>query len=42
MNKLIQEFLKGGKITVSLGRVSVEGGAAIVVFFVLAIIILLG
>jgi hypothetical protein len=41
MNKIIQEFLRSGKITVSLGRVSVEGGAAIAVFFVLAIIILL-
>jgi hypothetical protein len=41
MLKLLQELIKGGKITVSLTRVSAEGGFAIVVFFILALLILL-
>lgn len=41
MNKLLQELIKGGEITVSLGRISAKGGFAILVVFVLVLIIML-
>lgn len=41
MKKLLQDLIKSGEITVSLGRVSATGGFAILVVFVLMLIVLL-
>ncbi len=39
---LLLDRLKGDKITISPVKVSVEGGFAISIFFILALIVLIG
>ena len=41
MNKLLQDLIKSGEITVSLSGITAKGGVAILVAFVLVLIVLL-